>query len=104
MITQLQEYQNRLYLNDQLHEIMIFDLSGNYIQKIPVEHIDRFDFYHDELFWIENNHLTFYNVYDMHRRQLELPPGAQPLFVQVIEDKLIVFHKKEMIIYRLVRP
>lgn len=100
-ISQLQEYQNRVYLNDSQHEIMIFDLSGNYIQKLPVTNIEHFSFYRNELYWLKDGILYFYHLYNMRRRQMKLPGPDTAQFVVLAENYLYLLTEAEMWIYRI---
>lgn len=60
---------------------MIFDLSGNYIQKLPVTNIEHFRFYQDELYWLKDENIYFYHLYNMRKRQMKLPGPNNAQFV-----------------------
>ncbi len=100
-ISQLHEYQNQVYVGDKHHEVMIFDRLGNYIQKLPVGTLERFDFYKDELYWQEGQVVYLYHVYNRQKRQINLPGTMSPLYVLLLEDRLLVFYLHELLIYRI---
>lgn len=103
-INQIREYQNKVYVNDKNHQVMVFDIFGNYIQKLPVTILDHFEFYRDELYWWEGNTIYFYHLYEMGNRKLELPDAEEPSHVLLVEDRIFIFNKEEMLIYRILNP
>ena len=103
-INQMSEYQNKLYVNDHKNEILVFDLLGNYIQKLPLAAIEHVDFSGDELYWRNGRSVHTYNLYNMQSSTLVLPDdlNANSIFAVFLKkDRMIIITQKEMLIYRL---
>lgn len=100
-ISQVQEYQHHVYVGDQAHEILVFDLLGNYIQKLPVAKVARFDFIGDELYWLHDHTINLYHLYQGREQQMKLPDSVQPLRILLLEDRLFVLEKARMLIFRI---
>lgn len=105
-VNQISEYQNKLYVNDNKNEILVFDILGNYIQKLPLTNVAHFNFVGDELYWRKGSSMYLYHLYNMQSRKINLPdmPAAEKIFAVFLkEDRMIVIAQKEMFIYRLLR-
>lgn len=105
-INQISEYQNRLYVNDAKNEILVFDILGNFIQKLPLTSVRHFRFAGDELYWRNGSSIYLYHLYNMQSRKINLPDipdGENICSVFLKEDRVIIILQKEMLIYRLLR-
>ena len=70
---QIQEYQNRLYMGDRKHGILVFDNIGNYLKTIKLPEIDSFNFIGDELYYLRLGTLHFLHLYQEKSRSWPLP-------------------------------
>ncbi len=105
-INQISEHQNKLYINDRKNEILVFDLLGNYIQKLPLAAMEHFDFVGDELYWRSSSSIHTYNLYNMQSDTLALPDDltTDSIFAVFLkENRMIVITQKEMRVYQLLR-
>ena len=93
----LHEYQNRLYIQvDQ--EVIVFDLFGNYLVRLPADVASPMRFFQEELYYFTDKHLVFINLYTNIVRQLPLPP-IKLTDVLVSEDRLYAFANQYVYIY-----
>ncbi len=100
-ISQVEEYQHHVYVGDQAHEILVFDLLGNYLQKLPLTGIAHFDFAGDELYWLHDNTINLYHLYQGRQQQMKLPAGVRPIRILLAEDRLWMLEKAQMLIFRI---
>ena len=98
----LKEYQNLVFLSDINTGIYVFDNLGNYIKKLPLPGASYFNFYKDELYYLTEGVLEFYNIYDGEKRTLQLPAQELYLFGLAIEKQLYLISKNSMDIYGVV--
>jgi hypothetical protein len=58
----LREYQNQLFLLDKKAGIKIISITGKLIQSFPSEEISNIGFLGEELYYLENGTLKFYDL------------------------------------------
>ena len=93
----LQEYQNRLYIQvDQ--DVIVFDLFGNYLARLPVDVASPMRFFQKELYYFTDNYLVFINLYTNIVRQLPLPK-LRPTDVLVSDNRLYTYSNQYVYIY-----
>lgn len=73
----LREYQNNLYLVDHNNGIYVFDNLGNYRKKLPFAGLNTIGFRGDELYYLANDGVHFFHLYNLTERTVGLP-GAVP--------------------------
>lgn len=71
----MREYQNNLYILDRLSGIYVFDNMGTYKKKIPLTGLSYLGFKGEELYFVKENQLVFFNLYTQQTRQINLPSG-----------------------------
>jgi WD40 repeat protein len=71
----MREYQNLLFVNDKNSGILVFDNMGNYKKKIALSDVSHFSFINDELYYLKDNKIMFFNVYTFAERSISLPIG-----------------------------
>lgn len=96
----MREYQNALFINDRNSGILVFDNLGNYRKKLPFEGLTYFGMLNDELYFLVNNQVHFFHLYNFTERTVPLPVERKPLQVLVLEDRLVLFEESGMAIYR----
>lgn len=73
----LREYLNLLILLDGKAGILILNHLGKPIETIPVEKPEALYFYGEDLYYLENNTLKFFNLVTEERHEMSLPPDTQ---------------------------
>jgi hypothetical protein len=95
-ITYMREYQNNLYVSDKNSGILVFDNLGNYRKKLPFSGLDTFGFADDELFYLKDGQLHFFNLYSFAERAIELPPLRGIRFAFVNAGQVVVLDASQM--------
>ncbi len=86
------EYQNQLYLSDHSSGILVFDNLGSYRKKIPIDSIDYFSFYGDELYCLKSDQIRLFHLYQFDERIIPLP-AAGAVYALLSEKRLILCFK-----------
>jgi hypothetical protein len=100
-VTGLREYQNMVYLLDVNGGIYVFDNLGNYKQKLPFSGIAHMGFIGNELYFIKDGNLHFYDLYKLRERVLPLPKPNIYRTALVGKNHLYLFTGKAMDVYTL---
>jgi hypothetical protein len=69
----LRQYQNNLYLVDRNSGIYVFDNLGNYRKKLPFTGLTTVGFLGDELYYLADGALRFFQLYTLAERTQVLP-------------------------------
>ncbi|MBC6606456.1 hypothetical protein H8B13_06475 [Hymenobacter sp. BT188] len=69
----LRQYQNNLYLVDRTSGIFVFDNLGNYRKKLPFTGLSTAGFRGDELYYLTDGLLHFFQLYTLAERTQPLP-------------------------------
>lgn len=72
---QLYSHQNRIYVKDAEHSVMVFDNLGDFIKKIPLVGFKHFRISQDHYYYRLNDHLVFRHLYNESTYELPIPPG-----------------------------
>ena len=72
----LRMYQNHLYLVDRSTGIYVFDNLGNYQKKLPFVGLSWVGFAGDELYYLLDGKLHFFQLYQLTERVQALPAGT----------------------------
>ena len=75
-ITFIREYQNLVFLVDELSGIYIFDNLGNYLRKIETTGIKNCSFRNDHMYYLRNNEVHDINLYQGGHEIINVPAGA----------------------------
>ncbi|MFT2008351.1 hypothetical protein ACMA1I_06725 [Pontibacter sp. 13R65] len=97
----LREYQNMLYMLDANGGIFIFDNLGNYKSKLPFTGLSSFGFKENELYYLKDGHLHFYDLYKQQSRSIPLPAGKKFRSALAGNRQIYLFTDKEVEIYTL---
>lgn len=96
-ITQMREYQNRLYLLNEKKEILIFDNLGNYQQTLVAKDWLFFNFFKESIFTVIDNQLIISDLYKNKQQSIALPSGQNWQFALALkQDEWIGFTKEKM--------
>ena len=95
-ITFLREYQNLVFLVDELSGIYILDNLGNYLRKIAAPGIINCSFRNEHLFYLQNNEVHAINLYQGTHKIIKISSGD---YLGVLPlDKGLLVVKKYMVI------
>jgi hypothetical protein len=83
----LREYLNLIFLLDKNSGIVILNHLGNVIETIKIQSLKQFYFFGDELYYLENTTLKFFNLLTEERHELMLPDETMQA---VMTDELII--------------
>lgn len=72
-INYMREYQNMLYVNDIHSGILVFDMYGNYLKTLPFKGLEYFNFLGEELYFLRQDRLHFFHLYDFREREIPIP-------------------------------
>lgn len=72
----MREYQSFVFLLNPAKGILIFNNLGKYIRTIESPGIEHFNFLGEELYYLDGDHLDFFNLFTTERRQLPVAPGT----------------------------
>ncbi|TXK49383.1 hypothetical protein FVR03_06505 [Pontibacter qinzhouensis] len=100
-VRQLREYQNMLYMLDANGGVFIFDNLGNYKSKLPVAGLSYFNFKENELYYLKDNRLHFYDLYKQQTRSINLPEEKNYRYALTGNRHIYLFTDKEVEIYTL---
>jgi hypothetical protein len=71
----LQEYDNKVYLNNPSTGILIFDVYGTYYKTFPIKNIQSFQPVSDQIYYMANNQVKAYNTKTTDETLFDLPLG-----------------------------
>jgi hypothetical protein len=83
----LREYLNLIFLVDKNSGILILNHLGKVIEPIAIQNPGQVYFYGDELYYLENNTLKFFNLLTEQRHEVKLPDETSQ---SVMTDELIL--------------
>lgn len=99
----IREYQNMVYLLDYNGGVYVFDNLGNYKKKLPFTGIAYIGFKGNELYFVKDNALHFFDLYKMQERVLPLPDGKSYVSALINRNTLYLFTKEQGEVYRMSR-
>ena len=95
----MREYQNNLYILDRLSGVYVFDNMGNYKKKLPLPGLSYIGFKGEELYFVKDNKLNFYNLYTLQTRAVNLPAAKAYEQVLIGENFYYLFSAGGLDIY-----
>ena len=94
-ISFIKEYQNLVFIVDELSGIYIFDNLGNYLRKVEAQGVKQCSFNEDNLYYVEENQLQILSLYSKDRQSIKLPED-QYLGVIATPENLYLILPKEV--------
>jgi len=89
--TFLREYQNQLFLIDRKSGIDILSNLGKAIHTFPVRNARYLGFLGQEIYYLENGTIHFYDLYSEDRHELAVDPTAE--FVLLTDERMVLIKK-----------
>ncbi|HYG40746.1 MAG TPA: hypothetical protein VD908_19105 [Cytophagales bacterium] len=99
-ITQITEYQNKVYLNNVQSGILVFDNLGNHGAALPFK-TNYFNFLNDEIYFIEEGELIFYNLYSRETRKISSGEIEKAKYALAFNRKVLLFTEERISIFQL---
>lgn len=84
----VREYQNLLFFSDTDEGILVFDNLGNYLKTWPEMGVRYFNFFKDEMYFIKENEIHLYDIYQNVQRTEKIPRPA--IFASLAQDRLLL--------------
>jgi hypothetical protein len=97
----MREYQNNLYINDHNSGILVFDNMGNYKKKLPFKGLTQFNFLNDELYYLQDNKISFFNLYNFKEKSISLPQEIKARFVLINRHSIALFDNSSMYLLKI---
>lgn len=86
------EYDNKIYMNNPLSGIMIFDIYGTYYKTIPVKNAEKFQPIRDLVYYLKENKIKAYNIKTT--EELEFSPPATEIISFRLEVETLMLQTK----------
>lgn len=80
-LTYLREYQNFVFLLNRKKGISIFNMMGKRLKEIEESDISYISFLGEEIYFLKEAKLNFFNLFTAETRTLDVPPSADFVFV-----------------------
>lgn len=100
-IIQIDEYQNRLYLNNKDNNILVLDNLGNFIKSFPIQPEGKF--------WFSNNNVVYIRkktvyLFDIYKNDIKVAgtfmEDDKPLKIIQLNEQFILANKDKIIVLR----
>ena len=100
----IRQYQNNTYLVDKTTGVYVFDNLGNYKKKLPLPGLNTVGFRGDELYYLDDNQVRFFHLYNLTARAVALPPATDAGALRQVlvgEQYAYLFTTQGVAVYRL---
>ena len=94
------EYQNKLFISTRSKGILIFDNLGSYIKTFHHQNISFFNFWKDQLYFIDDGELAMINLYNEQESTINLPEDQDWKFALVFSEKIYLFSKSQLCLFQ----
>lgn len=95
----MREYQNLLFISESSTGILVFDNLGNYLSSIDAPGIGYFGFFGNELYYVKDKTLYFYDIYNYTSRQLQIPQPSKFAFWS--DTRLTLVTRSSLLFYTI---
>ena len=85
----MREYQNYVFLLDPARGIFIFNSLGNHIKTLDIPGVQSFNFLGEDMYYMRNDALEFFNLFTGQVRQMKFPSGYGD--VLLTDERMILF-------------
>lgn len=96
--TYLREYQNFLFLLDKNSGIWILNTFGKLIRHITIPQPRNFNFFGEELYYLDGNVIRFYDLITEETRTLAIPDNVN--FALVTDERILLAGKTTLTLYQ----
>jgi len=92
----LREYQNMIFLLDQRSGISIYSHIGKKIHQIAKQGIDNFNFFGEELYFLDGSKIKFFDLGTGEAREIEVGDGYK--YVLATDESIVLVNQKNRIL------
>jgi hypothetical protein len=96
-IAYLREYQNLVFLVDNISGIYVFDNLGNYLRKINGSGINYCAFYKDDIYYLADNKIYINNLYKEGHQTIDLAPGQYRGVLPLGSNSLLIIKQHSLV-------
>lgn len=96
----LMEQYDKVFLNDSLAGILVFDIYGTYNKTIPIKGLRHFQISNNHLIYFKEGKLKSYNMRTMEEGEISLPETSI-LDARSEKEKLYLLKQKSLDIYHV---
>lgn len=89
----------RVYVNNALSGILVFDIFAQYIKTIPLKGLDHFQVMNDQLVYYQNGKLQRYNLRTFKTANITMPDTVGVLDARLEKDRLYLLKKNGVTLY-----
>jgi hypothetical protein len=93
--THLREYQSMIFLLDKNSGIIILNNIGKQINKIEKVGIGNFNFFGEELYYLDGSSIKLFDLYTEETREIKVEGDNK--FALVTDERIILVNKKNMV-------
>ena len=98
----MKEYQNLLFIVDEVTGIMVFDNLGNYLRSIEVSGITQLGFFRNEVYFLKNQKLNFIDIYNQESRAINLSELGEFELALYYDQFLTTYSGSRLKFYKMV--
>ncbi len=95
--TLIRDYQGFVFLLDPSRGILIFNRFGKHIRTINVRGITSFNFLGEELYYVSDGSLKFFNLFSTETNSMHIPPGY--LQALLTDERMILVGREAIDIF-----
>jgi hypothetical protein len=100
--TQLREYQSMIFLLDKNSGIVILSNIGKQINKIEKVGIGNFNFFGEELYYLDGNSIKLFDLYTEETREIKVEGNNK--FALVTDERIILVNKMNRVLVLEFKP
>jgi ligand-binding sensor domain-containing protein len=94
----LVEQNNRVFLNDSVRGILVFDIYGAYYKTIPIKGLSQFQVSADQIIYFQDKSIRTYNFKNLTEEVIQVSdPSA--ISIRVEKERLYILTDKGVDIY-----
>lgn len=98
------ETNSRVYLNSPNLGILVFDVFGNYIKTIEILHLDYFQVYEGQIFYVEDKKFKTYHLLSFLTKEIKMPIISKKLEqLCIAQERLYIKNDNKVNIFTLKR-
>lgn len=93
----MREYQNFVFLLNPQKGLYIFNSLGNHLRTVGGRGIENFNFLGEELYYLQNGKLTFFNLFTTDTREMNI----DPIYTDVLltDERMVLFTPEKIDIF-----
>ena len=103
-ISFIKEYQNKLFIIDNVRGVYVFDNMGNYQKVIPQKGIRKPGFLGNSIYFFDKGQIIMINFHTGAKHLVPIPvlPATTAEFVRIFKNHIYLFEKERILIFRMI--